>query len=70
MAEHNGSQRKGDDHDEAFEDEDFDPKEYDAMMHLERLESLEEDMIDLGVSTLDEVRRRIRELHEQLGDDN
>lgn len=60
----NASEREDD-----FENDDFDPKEYDTMIHLERLESLEEDMRDLGVTTLDEVRRRIRELHEQLGDE-
>ena len=40
--------------------------EYDAMMLLERLETLEEEMQELGVSTLDDVRRRITELNEQL----
>ena len=44
----------------------FDPAEYDAMLRLERLESLEEDMIDLNVHTLDEVRARIAELHRQM----
>lgn len=48
------------------EDADFDPKEYGAMLVLERLESLEEDMVDLGVSTLDEVRVRIADLHRAL----
>lgn len=50
------------------QDETFDPEEYDEMMQLERLESLEEDMVDLRVSTLDEVRRRIAELHQTLDD--
>lgn len=50
------------------QDETFDPEEYDEMMQLERLESLEEDMVDLRVSTLDEVRRRIAELHQALDD--
>jgi hypothetical protein len=40
--------------------------EYDAMLVLERLETLEEEMDELGVRTLDEVRRRIVELHEHL----
>ena len=40
--------------------------EYDAMLLLERLETLEEDMEELGVRTLDDVRRRIAELNEQL----
>ncbi|GAC1451620.1 MAG: hypothetical protein PVSMB4_11600 [Ktedonobacterales bacterium] len=52
------------------EDEDdgetFDPKEYGTMLLLEQLESLEEDMDELGVKTLDEVRQRIAELHRQL----
>jgi hypothetical protein len=48
---------------------DFDPKEYGAMLVLERLESLEEDMVDLGVSTLDEVRTRIADLHRALDDE-
>jgi hypothetical protein len=42
------------------------PEEYAAMVRLERLESLEEEMEELGVRTLDEVRRRIAELNEQL----
>jgi len=53
--------------DDEDEDDDFDPAEYDAMLHLERLESLEEEMQELGVTTLDEVRRRIDELHRQQG---
>lgn len=36
------------------------------MMILERLESLEEEMEDLGVKSLDEVRQRIEELHTEL----
>jgi len=52
---------------EAAMDEDFDPAEYDLTLHLERLESLEEDMEELGVTTLAEVRQRIQELHDQLG---
>ncbi len=52
--------------DDEEEDDDFDPQEYDAMLHLERLESLEEEMQELGVTTLDEVRRRIEELHRQM----
>jgi hypothetical protein len=42
--------------------------EYDAMMLLDQLESLEEEMEELGVSTLDELRTRIRDLHAELGD--
>lgn len=69
MAEHDGSRQREPEREDDLEDDDFDPKEYDEMMHLERLESLEEDMVDLGVTTLDEVRQRIRDLHRQLGDD-
>jgi hypothetical protein len=53
------------------ENEDFaelDSEEYDAMALLDQLESLEEEMEELGVTTLDEVRQRIRDLHEQLGE--
>ncbi len=50
-------------------DEEFDPAEYDTMLRLERLESLEEEMIELGVATLDDVRRRIAELHRRLDEE-
>ncbi|HEV7128753.1 MAG TPA: hypothetical protein VGN32_15085 [Ktedonobacterales bacterium] len=46
----------------------FDPKEYDLMVVLEQLESLEEEMEELGVTTLEGVRQRIAELHKQLDD--
>lgn len=46
--------------------EEVDSAEYNTMVVLERLESLEEEMEELGVRTLDDVRRRIAELHEQL----
>ena len=55
--------------DDETDDEDFDPREYESMVELERLESLEEDMTDLGVTTLDEVRKRIADLHKQLDAD-
>ncbi|HEX8034570.1 MAG TPA: hypothetical protein VF510_12020 [Ktedonobacterales bacterium] len=55
--------------DERGEDEDFDPKEYDTMVELERLESIEEEMQELGVTTLDDVRRRIADLHRELDED-
>lgn len=42
--------------------------EYDDMLLLDRLETLEEEMEELGVATLDDLRRRIRDLHAQLGD--
>jgi hypothetical protein len=51
--------------DEALSGE-LEPGEYDAMLLLERLESLEEDMEELGVRTLEDVRRRIAELNDQL----
>jgi uncharacterized protein related to proFAR isomerase len=40
--------------------------DYDTMLVLERLESLEEEMADLGVSTLDEVHQRIADINRQL----
>ena len=43
-----------------------DASEFTEMELLERLESLREDMEDLGVSTLAEVIQRIEELHQQL----
>ena len=66
MAGKNG--RVPDDDDELESDADLDDDEYDAMMLLDRLESLEEEMQELGVSTLDELRARIRELHAEMGD--
>lgn len=44
----------------------FDEEEYDDLELLERLESLREDMEDLGVKTLVEVIQRINELHATL----
>jgi hypothetical protein len=40
--------------------------DYDEMELLERLESLREDMEDLGVTTLAEVIARIDEMHRRL----
>jgi len=40
--------------------------EYEEMELLERLETLREDMEDLGVSTLAEVIQRIEELHRHM----
>lgn len=48
------------------DDEELDSKEYETMMELERLESIEEEMQELGVTTLDDVRRRIADLHRML----
>jgi hypothetical protein len=49
-----------------IEDDDFDEAEYDDMELLERLESLREDMEELGINTLAEVIQRINELHAAL----
>jgi hypothetical protein len=46
--------------------EQVDLEEYTEMELLERLESLLEDMEELGVKTIEEVRRRIAALHKQL----
>ncbi|GCE16351.1 hypothetical protein [Dictyobacter kobayashii] len=51
---------------EQVDDFDDEPAEYDAMEQLELLESLREDMEDLGVTTLAEIIERISELHSQL----
>ena len=48
------------------EDEAWNDDEYSAMELLEHLESLREDMEDLGVTTLGEVIARIEELHQRL----
>lgn len=68
MAGKNG--RVPDDDRDALEAEeaDLDVDEYDEMMLLDRLESLEEEMQELGVTTLDELRARIREMHADMGD--
>lgn len=49
--------------------EELDSREYETMMELERLESIEEEMQELGVSTLDDVRRRIADLHSKLDEE-
>jgi hypothetical protein len=41
-------------------------EEYDELELLERLESLREDMEELGVRTLDELIKRIEDLHKRL----
>lgn len=41
-------------------------EEYDLMMELEQLESLKEEMEELGVHSLAEVEARMRELNEKL----
>lgn len=49
-----------------LDEEVFDQEEFDEMELLERLESLREDMEDLGINTLAEVNQRIAELHKKL----
>lgn len=51
---------------EAMSDYEVDEIEYEEMELLERLETLREDMEDLGVTTLAEVNQRIEELHRRL----
>ena len=41
-------------------------QEYDDMELLERLETLREDMEELGVTTLAELMQRIEEMHKRL----
>ena len=48
------------------DDAEMDDDEYDEMELLERLESLREDMENLGVTTLAEVIQRIEEMHRRL----
>jgi len=48
------------------DDAEMDDEEYDEMELLERLESLREDMENLGVTTLVEVIQRIEEMHRRL----
>ncbi len=57
------------DQDDQDDDGDFDPAEYNTLIELERLESLEEEMQELGVATLDDIRRRIAELNAQLDEE-
>jgi hypothetical protein len=54
------------DAEDALEEGAFEPEEYDALLRLERLESVEEEMMELGVTSLEEVRQRIAELHREL----
>lgn len=48
------------------DDDDFDEEEIDDMELLERLETLREDMEELGITTLAELNQRITELHKKL----
>ncbi|MEX1158552.1 MAG: hypothetical protein WEC79_06440 [Thermomicrobiales bacterium] len=43
---------------------------HDSLLLLDRLEELREDMEELGVATLEELRRRIVELEAQLDDED
>ena len=54
------------DQDDLEDDDDFDPAEYNTLLQLERLESLEEEMSELGVTSLADIRRRIEDLNAQL----
>ncbi len=47
-------------------DDAFDQGEYNDMAMLELLETLREDMEDLGVTTLAEIIERIEALHKKL----
>jgi hypothetical protein len=40
--------------------------EYARMLEVERLESLAEDMDELGVASIDDVRRKIAALHQEI----
>ena len=44
--------------------------EYELMLTLDRLMDLREDMLDLGITTLEELEQKITELEAQLGDDD
>ena len=46
--------------------DDFNEDEYEEMELLERLESLREEMEDLGVITITELIKRIEMLHKKL----
>jgi hypothetical protein len=51
---------------DAMSDYEGDEIEYEEMELLERLETLREEMEELGVTTLAEVNQRIEELHRRL----
>jgi hypothetical protein len=57
---------KGNEQARSNEKDTFDQEEYDDMALLEMLETLREDMEDLGVTTLAEVIERIEALHKKL----
>jgi hypothetical protein len=68
MTETNGRKPEAGGEDEENSLEGLDNEEYDMMALLDQLETLEEEMEELGVTTLDEVRQRIHDLHERLGE--
>jgi hypothetical protein len=49
-----------------FDPEEYDAEEYDDLELLEILETIREDMEELGLTTLEEVIQRIEELHRKL----
>ncbi|WP_052889050.1 hypothetical protein [Thermogemmatispora carboxidivorans] len=52
--------------DDLEQEEEFEPEEYDDLELLEILETIRDDMEELGLRTLDEVIERIEELHRKL----
>ena len=66
MSEKHNTHTHDFDDDEELDGEGFDPDEYDVMLELERLESLEEEMVEMKVTSLEEVRERITQLHQHL----
>lgn len=63
----NGRYPDDDDEPLDLDDDEFaEEGEYNALMLLDRLESLEDEMRELGVTSLDELRARIRDLHAQM----
>ncbi len=65
-----GQDTPDDERDDLDDEEDFDPAEYNSLIELDRLESLEEEMTELGVASLDDIRRRIAELNTQLDEEH
>ena len=64
-----GQHTPDDEREDLDDEEDFDPAEYNSLIELDRLESLEEEMTELGVSSLDDIRHRIAELNAQLDEE-
>ena len=64
-----GQHTPDDEQEDLDDEEDFDPAEYNSLIELDRLESLEEEMTELGVASLDDIRRRIEELNTQLDEE-